>query len=132
MKALLLILSVFLPVTVAFSQEQPAANVAAGSVKQADQYTWDFGAIKQKKIVKHDFDIKNNSDKALNIKNISTSCGCTASAAKKKVLAPGEITQVSVEFDSKGYKGVTSQFVYVSTDDPANPVLKLTIKADVE
>ncbi len=102
------------------------------SKEAVDPYTWDFGFISKDVVVKHEFEIKNNLDRVLNIKDISTSCGCTVSAAKKKVLEPGESTQITVEFNSKGYSGKVSQFVYVSTDDPDNLILKYTIKAFVQ
>ncbi len=106
--------------------------IAPESKEAVDPYTWDFGFIPKDTIVKHEFEIKNNLNRVLNIKDVSTSCGCTASAAKKKVLEPGESTQITVEFNSKGYSGNASQFVYVSTDDPDNLILKYTIKAFVQ
>ncbi len=122
MKALIIIALVFFPLTGCFSQEQNKALAPNA---------WDFGSIKRNQIVKHDFEIKNNLSRILKINDVTTSCGCTASAAKKKVLAPGESTAITVEFNSKGYKGETSQFVYVTTDDPKNPVYKFTFKVFV-
>jgi len=111
----------------------PLTGLTAPESKKAiDPYTWDFGYISKDVVVKHEFEIKNNLNRVLNIKDVSTSCGCTASEAKKKVLEPGEGTQIIVEFNSKGYSGNASQFVYVSTDDPDNPILKYTIKAFVQ
>lgn len=97
-----------------------------------DQFTWDFGKVREGTTSLHEFIFKNQGTKQLNIGEITTSCGCTVSSIKKKNLAPGEETAISVKFDSKGYAGQTKQFVYVHTDDPANPVVKYVIKADVE
>lgn len=97
----------------------------------SDPNTWDFGQVKEGEVYKHTFIFQNESAKPLNIKSINTSCGCTASEAKKKNLLPGESTEIEVKFNSKGYSGPIQQFVYVNTDDVDNPVIKLIIKADV-
>ncbi len=133
MKIFLIILFLLFPLTGCFSQSAPA-NVSSpeSPMKGSDPQAWDFGQIKKDKIVKHDFSVKNDSARTLTINGVTTSCGCTASEAKKKILAPGESTQISVEFNSKGYKGEVTQFVYVDTDDTENPVLKFTIKAFVQ
>ena len=132
MKIFITALFLLLPLAGCSAQSWPAENSSSqGQKKIPDPNTWDFKSIKKGEIVKHDFQIKNNLAKTLTINDVTTSCGCTASSAKKKKLAPGEATQITVEFNSKGYKGQTSQFIYVNTDDPADPILKFTIKAFV-
>jgi hypothetical protein len=132
MKTFITILFLLLTLTGCFAQNSQIANSTSQDQKNArDPSTWDFGSIKKGQIVKHDFQIKNNLPGKLTINDVTTSCGCTASAARKKILAPGESTQITVEFNSKGYNGQTSQFVYVNTDDPADPIRKFTIKAFV-
>ena len=109
----------------------------AGQVKQSPQdempesYTWDFGQVKEGEIPEHSFTLENKSDKTLTIKDVNTSCGCTASRVDKKILAPGEATTIDVKFKSKGYSGAVKQYVYVHTDSIDKPILKFTIKADV-
>jgi hypothetical protein len=142
MRAFIAVISVLLPFTACFSQVPSNANSGApaqnsNSIAQEEkialgQNTWDFGNIKKNQVVKHEFEIKNNLSRILKINDVTTSCGCTASQARKKVLAPGESTAITVEFNSKGYNGGTSQFVYVTTDDPQSPVYKFTIKAFVQ
>jgi hypothetical protein len=101
------------------------------SSKEEEPNTWDFGKIKEGQIPKHEFILKNESNKPLNIKEVNTSCGCTASEVKKRNLFPGESTLIDVSFDSKGYFGPTQQFIYVHTDSLDNPVIRYIIKADV-
>jgi hypothetical protein len=49
-----------------------------------DYAIFDFGKVKQGEVLKHTFSLKNDSTKnVLNIKNVHTSCGCTASEVKK-------------------------------------------------
>jgi len=92
---------------------------------------WDFGAIKEGEVKKHDFTLKNDLEKTLNITEVSTSCGCTLSKVEKTRLLPGESTNIEVLFDSKGYSGKTKQFIYVSTDNPDNPIIRFIIVAEV-
>ena len=95
------------------------------------QYLWDFGKAEAGEILKHEFIFKNESSETLNIREVSTSCGCTVSQVKKKTLLPGESTAIEVSFNTKGYSGPTQQFVYVNTDNLDNPIIKFIIKADV-
>jgi hypothetical protein len=98
---------------------------------QSDPYTWDFGKLKHGEVAAHSFTLKNNSKKALKITAVNTSCGCTVSEVKKKVLLPGESTPVEIKFNSKGYSGAVKQFIYVVTDDIDNLVIRFIIKAHV-
>ncbi|PIP18847.1 MAG: hypothetical protein COT38_04995 [Candidatus Omnitrophica bacterium CG08_land_8_20_14_0_20_41_16] len=98
---------------------------------EGDPYTKDFGLIKAGEIVRQTFVIKNESKKVLNIKGVTTSCGCTTSEIKHKMLMPGESTNLDVKFNSKGYSGGVEQFVYVNTDSLDTPIIRFIIKAQV-
>ena len=94
-------------------------------------YSWDFGRVKEGEVLKHDFRLKNESKKILNITDVHTSCGCTSSKIKKKTLLLGEETLIEVQFDSKGYSGPVEQYIYVHTDNLDNPIIRFIIKANV-
>ena len=97
----------------------------------SDPNEWDFGQVKQGTISKHDFILKNETNDILEINNIHSSCGCTASESDKKTLLPQESTVIKVTFNSQGYLGPVQQFVYVNTDNTDLPIIKFTIKANV-
>lgn len=99
--------------------------------ERIDSFSWDFGEVKEADVVKHVFIFKNNSPKPLNIKDVTTSCGCTISRVGKRNLGPGEETVIETQFNSKGYSGEVKQYVYLHTDDPANPIVRFMIKAKV-
>ena len=99
--------------------------------KEENPYTWDFGQVKEGGVLTHKFTLRNESAKILNIKDVSTSCGCTASEVKKKLLLPQEETEIEVKFNTKGYAGPTKQFVYLNTDSIEQPIIKLIIKAEI-
>jgi len=116
-----------------YAQAEPAGNTAgqAAPAPTADPYLWDFGTVKAGKPVEHEFVFTNNTTKPVNITGSYTSCGCAVSKIGKKDLAPGESTPIDVQFKTTGYNGDVHQFIYVNTDDPANPAYKFTIKAHV-
>ena len=114
-----------------FAQQYKPEELALNKEEQ-DPSTWDFGEIKAGEILKHEFVLKNETAQALNIKEVTSSCGCTASEAKKTELLPGESTTIEVKFNSTNYSGPVQQYVYVHTDSLDNPVIRYIIKADVE
>jgi hypothetical protein len=135
MKKIIAALSlVFAAACACFAQQTPV-NPAIEPVQKAEEKVdpnlWDFKDVPAGEKVTHNFLIKNNSSITLNIKNVNTSCGCTASEIKNKSLKPGEETQLEVRFNSAKYNGPVTQFVYVNTDDVDNPVVKYTIRANV-
>jgi hypothetical protein len=125
---ILILFLLLLPLQGCYSQDAENSSLEQ---KAADPYAWDFGRVKQGEITKHDFELKNESENTLNIKDVNTSCGCTVSKVEKKVLSPGESTVIEVQFNSKGYSGPIQQFVYVNTDSLDKPILRFIIKANV-
>jgi len=110
------------------------AQTAKFEAKQGqvpDPFSWDFGKIKEGTVVTHDFKLNNDSRKALKIRDVTASCGCTVPKIKDKSLLPGESTVIEVQFKSKGYSGPVMQYVYVDTDNLDNPIIRFIIKADV-
>lgn len=117
-----------LPLEGCYSQEQQGVE----SSKEDDgKYTWDFGKVKEGETATHTFILENGSNKDIRIKDVTSSCGCTASDLSTKIIFPGEEAKIGVRFNSKGYSGQVKQYVYVHTDDPINPIVRFIIKADV-
>jgi Protein of unknown function (DUF1573) len=129
MKRVFIVLGLFLSLNLlnCFAQEGNLTNQAALN----ELYLWDFGRVKEGVELRHDFTLKNDFGKVLNIKGVNTSCGCTGSKADKNKLQPGESARIEVHFKTKGYSGAVQQFVYVNTDNTDNPILRFTIKAEV-
>ena len=107
--------------------KDPQLNVLG----KENPYIKDFGSIKAGEIARHSFLIKNESERILNIKGVTTSCGCTASEVKNRVLKSQESTFLDVKFYSKGYSGPVQQFIYLDTDSLDTPIIRFIIKANV-
>jgi hypothetical protein len=73
------------------------------------------------------FKYQNTGDKAIAIKNVSTSCGCTAASAKQ-TAKPGEKGEVTATFTIGGRIGTQQKAITVMTDDAAHPTTTLTLK----
>lgn len=75
--------------------------------------------------------IKNVSAKAIDIKKIKTSCGCTAATAQKSTLSPGESTDIQINVDTAKVRGTKELFVIVSTDSTETPLLPIAVIATI-
>ena len=95
------------------------------------QLEHDFGNINEGDVVNHSFVISNNGGDLLKIIDVRASCGCTAASPDKKELKPGESTNISVSFNSKGRKGPQTKTVTVTTNDTEKPTLSLNIKCNI-
>jgi hypothetical protein len=92
---------------------------------------FDFGQVSEGQIVEHTFKFSNSGNAVLNIKDIKTSCGCTAAMVSEKVIKPGESGSIKVELDTKSRAGKMSRTVTVVSNDQNNPNKVITIFADV-
>ncbi len=93
---------------------------------------FDFGTIEAGKKVEHVFKFKNTGDSDLIIRRTKASCGCTAIAPSKKVIAPGEEGEIKAIFDSKGRSGPQSKQITVTLNDPEAPTVNLYLMGRIE
>ncbi|MGD0781546.1 MAG: DUF1573 domain-containing protein [Candidatus Aminicenantales bacterium] len=110
-----------------------SAGVAAkGSKIVFKEDAWNFGKSKGGEDLVHEFVFKNEGDAALHIKNVETSCGCTAALVSDQSVDPGKTGRIKITFSTRGYSGEVSRFVYVESDDPVSPRVQLKISAAVD
>ncbi len=107
-------------------EELANAPVAVFSEKQHD-----FGQMTQGDKKDHTFQLKNDGRSELIIRNVRSSCGCTAVAPAKKVIAPGESAPIKVTFNSRGKRGRQSKSITVITNDPKTPTSRLRVSCNV-
>jgi len=83
--------------------------------------------------IAYKFVSKNTSrDTPIRISNVKADCGCTTTEFGKKIIKPGEKTEVTVYFDPRGKEGFYEKKVTVYSDDINNPVTFLTLRALVK
>ncbi|MDQ2659699.1 MAG: DUF1573 domain-containing protein [Verrucomicrobiota bacterium] len=75
------------------------------------------------------FKYENKGNKTIKITSVKSSCGCTVASLKKEEVAPGETGEVTATFKIGGRTGVQQKAITVTTDDPAQPLVNLLLKA---
>jgi hypothetical protein len=91
----------------------------------------DFGVVKEGNVVDYEFKFSNKGKSTLEIKDIKTSCGCTAALVSEKKLMPGQVGTLKVELDTKNRTGKMSRSITITSNDPEEPDKILTIYAEV-
>ena len=108
-----------------------AADLANAPVASFNTTSYDFGDMKSGDKKEYTFELSNKGKRDLIIRNVRSSCGCTAVSPSKNVIAPGETAPIKVVFDSTGKKGRQSKTVTVITNDPKNATTTLRVSTNI-
>lgn len=116
MMAALLLMS-FRPIQVnsAGSKALSFSATRAASIKWVKEQH-DFGEIPQGVPVYFEFAFTNIGDEALIIKEVLTSCGCTASNYSKEPIKPGKSSTIKVSYNAAN-PGTFSKTITVNSND---------------
>lgn len=104
----------------------------AAPVLQFSEMKHDFGVVQEGKITDWTATFKNTGNEVLDIKDIKTSCGCTAAVVSGKHIKPGESGSLRIEFDSTNKNGKLSRTVTITSNDPKQPEQTIVIYAEVK
>jgi len=107
-----------------------AASGAAPTIR-FDRTTHDFGTIPSNRKQSMSWVYHNDGNAPLEIIAMNPSCGCTASVADPKVVAPGAEGALHVTYDPAGQSGDVRKTLTVVTNDPARPRTILTLLGKV-
>ncbi|PTN08727.1 DUF1573 domain-containing protein [Mangrovibacterium marinum] len=107
-------------------------ELANAPVATFSEETHEFGDINEGDKVECVFTLKNAGKRDLIIRNVKTSCGCTAVTPEKKVVAANESVPLKVVFNSRGKRGRQNKAITVITNDPKNPTTILRISTNVK
>lgn len=92
----------------------------------------DFGKVPEGQKVEYTFNFENKGTESLVIKDVKTSCGCTAAVVSNNSIKPGEVGSIKVDFDTKNRLGRNSKSITIVSNDTKQPNKVLTIYADVQ
>ena len=112
-----LLLMSFRPIQFTSAGSRPlsfSATTAANIKWVNDQH--DFGEISQGVPVSFEFAFTNTGDEALIIKEVVTSCGCTASNYAKEPIRPGKSSTIKVSYNAAN-PGAFSKTITVNSND---------------
>ncbi|HEY3373322.1 MAG TPA: DUF1573 domain-containing protein [Prolixibacteraceae bacterium] len=123
-------------IAVSTTLEEDFSALSAEDLKNApvvkyDLESFDFGDIKPGSKVEHTFNLKNDGKKDLIIRDVKSSCGCTAVSPSKNIVSSGESVPLKVTFDSTGKNGRNNKTITVITNDPKNPTTVLRISSNI-
>ena len=81
-----------------------------------------------------EFKFTNEGKRDLIIRQIKSTCGCTAVQQGNQGVGikPGESSSIKAVFNSGTYKGKVTKAIYVYTNDPKNSEVVLMLNAEVE
>ena len=120
-------------VTAANAVESYRARLPAGLAKaeMVGGAKHDFGVMEPGEEGEHAFVIKNVGDEPLKLRIGATSCKCTLGSLDKESLLPGEQTEVNLSWTIKTESGEFVQTAQLHTNDPAEPVINLSVSGRV-
>lgn len=124
-------LSFFLAASLVAATSVEAQKKSGGPRMEIEPEEYDFGSVQQDEKLVHEFAIHNTGDEVLEIRRISTTCGCTAALTADKSVAPGESTTLRVTLETRKYRGTIERSVSVASNDPRR-VHTVHVKAFVE
>ncbi len=110
---------------------QEQSKIPKGSPKIAfEKSLHDFGEASAKKKYTAEFKFSNTGDAVLRITEVKRCCSVTAKLNKEE-FAPGESGVLTVNYLSGPNSSLMARQLQVISNDPVNPIVKLTIKARV-
>ncbi len=90
-----------------------------------------FGQVTHGDILNYVFKFSNTGTAPLKIKNIHTSCGCTAALLSSKILQPGQEGSIRVQLDTSKRMGQYYRTITIDSNDPDQPQKILKLYVDV-
>jgi hypothetical protein len=111
----------------------PALNEPNGPAPKLvfEQPIHDFGSVAPGSESKCSFKFANKGKGVLKIGDVTKTCGCTVFTLAKKDYEPGEEGVIEVSYNADRAPGVRTRKLYVLSNDPDNPRVELTIKANI-
>ncbi|HEY9005585.1 MAG TPA: DUF1573 domain-containing protein [Ohtaekwangia sp.] len=91
----------------------------------------DFGTVSASGATR-EVTVTNSGKKDLTIRSLQGNCSCVTASATKPTLKPGESSTIKINFKPQDRKGTQQKAVTVYSNDPRNPVQRLTFSAYVD
>jgi hypothetical protein len=107
-----------------------ASNTGPARIAFDSQYH-DFGQVAPDEKLSTAFRFTNRGGQTLRILRAKASCGCTVVEQFKKELAPNESEQITVTFDAGSVPKGVHHYVWIDTNDLAQPRTTLEVRAVV-
>lgn len=111
-------------------------SLCLGSSLPASLLTWDRTEVElemtpEQKEISAAFRVTNAGDATVRISRIKTSCGCTGSVVDRKILEPGESTDITATFNKGRRQGLNQNRLEVFIDGQRDPVAMLRMSVNI-
>jgi hypothetical protein len=115
------------------SRDQVALDAAAAlqPVAEVPVAQFNFGLMNTTDVGKRSFIVRNAGKANLTLERGATTCRCTLADVRKNVLAPGESTEVVLEWRVQDFFGTYEQSATVMTNDPRRNQIRFTVSGEV-
>lgn len=81
-----------------------------------DNKSVDFGIVEMNDILSRRMKVKNESDRAVRITEVKSSCGCTQCTAGSDIVEPGATASIEIMLDTHGLIGGQYHIVTILTE----------------
>lgn len=112
-------------------ESKEALNMKLGKLK-LDKNKYDFGNVQEGKYYIANIKLTNTGEGDLEIKNITTTCGCAAALVTDKIVKPGKSSLLKVELDTSNREGKFVRAVNIHTNDRLQPLQTVTLFANIK
>ncbi|WP_146520787.1 DUF1573 domain-containing protein [Stieleria varia] len=102
-------------------------STSLAKVEMLNDPTFDFGAMAPGTKGNHTFTVKNVGGEPLTLELGATTCKCTLGKLANSSLAPGETTDIELEWNVSAGKTTFEQSAQVRTNDPMRPAIDFKI-----
>lgn len=109
-----------------------AEDLAVAPQLKIAETSLDFGKIQQGQRAEREVIITNNGKKELILKSLQGNCSCVTATSSKNALKAGESATIKIAFNSSERKGSQQKAVTIYSNDPRNPVQRVTFSAYVD
>ena len=114
-----------------FPQMTPA-ELAKAPQLTLQSYAFDFGNIAANATTEKTIELTNTGREELELKSIQPNCTCITASAEKQSLKPGETGSIRISFNPSDRKGTQNKAISFYSNDPKNPVQRMTLTAYVQ
>ena len=111
--------------------ESTPGELAKSPRLQVTSRTIDFGTIKQNESVTREISVVNSGKSPLELRALVGNCSCLTAEAAETTLKTGDSTTLKISFNPQDRKGTQTKSVTVYSNDPQNPVQRITVSAVV-
>ena len=110
--------------------------VACGSFLKASALLWDQTEVRiemkpDQEEARATFKVTNEGEKVVRIARVTSNCGCTGAILNKKIIPPGESTEIVATFNKGKRQGLNRNRLQVYLDSQADAVVTLKMNVQI-